>query len=425
MWYAPDRDRGEERPRQTGGVNEINVMSLIQRYIFRRTARLSLQALLATTVIVIITQVLNYVDVLADSGQSMLTFGKLSMLMIPAMLVVVAPFAILIGASQTLSQMNADSELAVVEAAGGSQRLAAAPVVVFGLITSLVTLGLANAVEPWSNRQFRDIITNAASDMLRLAVTSGSFRKVEENLYVQVAEQVPGGTFGGIFIADLRDAKTELLYYARRGAIVDRDPADLLVMQDGEIHRRAVDTGETSIIRFASYALDFSQFGPSGRGAIYFPKERTTAYLWNPDPNDTFSQTRPQALRSELHRRFTEWLYPCLFGLIAAYFAGSARSNREERLWSLGAAGAVALSLRIVGFITANGAGSSTTMLVLSYASPLAAIAIFGTLLAANLQVRIPQRLVDRIGRAFAAVDSVRQGLARRIGARQRIEGGA
>ena len=400
-------------------------MNLIERYIFRRAAQLTLTTLLATTVVVLITQVLVYVNVLTDSGQAISTFFNLALMLVPAMIMVVTPFALLIGASQTLSAMNADSELAVIEAAGGSQKITAKPIVILGLILTVMSLGIALFVEPWSNRQIRSLVTEAGADLVRLAVQSGSFKRLEDNLFIQIAEQQPGGAFGGIFIADMRDPVTELIYYAKRGAIVEQSGTELLVMTEGEIHRKATASKDVSIIQFASYAIDFSQFGPAGKTTSFFPKERSTAFLLNPDPNDFFLKQRPHLIRSELNRRFSEWLFPVAFALIATYFAGMARSNRQERLWSLAVAAIVALTFRGFGFFAANGSGSSTGLLVMTYATPLSAIALFSGLLLTGRQLHIPQWLVNGGSALTTGID--RQRIALQLwlsGYRQQRAGG-
>src|SRR6185312_5217305 len=178
-------------------------MKLIERYVFRRVLALSLTTLFATTAIVLTTQVLLRVNILTESGESLATFMKLALFLIPAMAMLVMPFALLIAVAMTL-----------------------------------ISLGSSLFVEPWSNRQLREIISAASADLMSFAVQSGTFKRVSKNLYIQIDEQLPGGDFGGIFIVDLRDPQMQLIYYAKRGAIRTVDADNFLLMQQGEIQRK-------------------------------------------------------------------------------------------------------------------------------------------------------------------------------------------
>jgi lipopolysaccharide export system permease protein len=373
-------------------------MKLIERYIFRRVLALSLITLIATTAIVLTTQVLLRVNVLTESGESLFVFLKLAVFLIPAMMTLVMPFALLIGASQNLNAMNVDSELAVIESSGGSNMLVARPVMLIAVAMTLISLGSSLFVEPWSNRQLREIISAASADLMSFAVQSGTFKRVSRNLYIQIDEQLPGGDFGGIFIVDLRDPQTQLIYYAKRGTIRTFDDDNFLVMEQGEIQRKTKASGAVSTISFTSYALNFANFDSGDRKTRYFPKERSTAYLFSPDPDDPVAKHSPALFRSEIHRRFSDWLYPVLFGLIAVYFGGTARSNRDERLWSLGLAVLIALAFRGAGFFMVNNSGKSGVYALLSYAVPLTGIVCFGALVLLHKSPRIAQAWFDRIG---------------------------
>ena len=42
------------------------------------------------------------------------------------------------------------------------------------------------------------------ADLLSTVVQEGSFRKVDDGLFVQIGERLPDGRLGGIFVADSR-----------------------------------------------------------------------------------------------------------------------------------------------------------------------------------------------------------------------------
>ncbi|WP_136658718.1 LptF/LptG family permease [Nitratireductor sp. XY-223] len=378
-------------------------MNQIERYILRRVLVLSIGTLLATATIAMTTQVLLRVDLLSSTGQSLLAFLRLAGLVMPTMMVIVMPFALMIGAAQTLSTMNSDSELAVIEASGGSRALIARPILLVAALMSLLSLAESNYVEPWVNKQIKILVNQASADLFSAAVQSGTFHKVENNLYVSVADKLPGGQLGGIFLADERDEDFDLLYYAKHGAFTESGGKDLLVLSDGELHRRENGSGNVSIIRFATYALDLSLIGGgSGQTGAPVPKERPTSYLFNPDPQDPYYERNPRDFIKRINKRLSEWLYPLTFGFITVYFLGKAHSNRHEQVWSVVTAASIAFLLRGFGFYAVDESSSSRIFSILCYAVPLGAIAICTLLMITNWTFRTPRFLLDLSSRVFS-----------------------
>lgn len=383
-------------------------MKLIERYIFTRIFILSMGTLVTTTAIALTTQVLLRVNLLSSTGQSLMTFLELAGLLVPSMLIIVAPFALMIGAAQTLATMNSDSELAVLEASGGSPFLTARPVLMMAGLMSVVTLLTGLYAEPWANRNLRDLLNRASADLFSLAVQSGTFHKIEDDLYVNIAEKLPGGRLGGIFLSDQRDPNTDVVYYARYGEFAEIGNKDILVLSDGELHRKDTGSGRVSVIRFSTYGLDLSVIGGGSRERrSYYAKERPTGFLLNPDPNDPVFVSDPGLFTREIHKRFTLWIYPMLFGLITVYFLGKAHSNRHEQIWSVVTAAGIALALRGVSFYTLDQSGSSRTMEIVSYVIPVGGSVLFALLLLTNWTFRVPQYLMDQSSRIVSGTESL------------------
>jgi lipopolysaccharide export system permease protein len=161
------------------------------------------------------------------------------------------------------------------------------------------------------------------------------------------------------------------------------------------VHRKTPE-GEVSVIRFTSYAFDLSAFSSSDDKITMFPKDRTIAYLLDPDPNDRVFQQKPQSFRAELHRRFTEWLYPLVFALIALAVAGDARSHREARINPLITAVTIALFVRWLGFFATNQAQSSAAFTPVAYAVPIVASALAIWFIQSNRTMEVPVAWTDR-----------------------------
>lgn len=370
-------------------------MNLIERHIFRRMLVLTLTTLSVTTAIVLMTQLLQRLNVLTQSSDAMLSFLSIAVQLIPQMAMIVTPFALLIAVARTLSAMNLDSEMAVIEAAGGSRWTIARPVLILSILLTVASLLNAHFVEPRMNRGLRDTVSQASADLLSLAVRSGTFTQISSGLFVQVSSELPGGVMGGVVIADQREPGTQLIYYAKQGVVRSFNDAKFLQLNDGEVHRKKLADGEISIITFVSTVLDFSSFGGGAITGNYQPIEMETAALLNPDPNYRVYKERPFLVRKEIHRRFSEWLYPLAFGLIGIYFAGGVQSHREDRMWKLAGAAVTAVAIRALGFLATGNSGSMTVFAVASYLIPIATIIGFSLAIIFSWRVRFVSRWID------------------------------
>jgi lipopolysaccharide export system permease protein len=371
-------------------------MKVVERYILRRTLEVFAAALFWTLAIVWTTQVLARIDLVTDSGQSALTFFEIATLILPSIIPIVIPFALIIAIAQTLSVMNTDSELVVVAAAGSSRSTVIRPVIILALAASVFSFAVDNGVDPYARERGRQLVAAARADLLSLVIQEGTFRKIDEGLFVQVGERLPDGQLGSIFVADSREEGVDLVYYAKKGSVVESEDKSLLVMSDGVVHRKAP-AGEVSVIRFTSYAFDLSAFSSSDGKITMFPKDRTIAYLLDPDPNDQVFQEKPQSFRAELHRRFTEWLYPLVFALIALAVAGDARSHREARINPLITAVTIALFVRWLGFFATNQAQSSAAFTPFVYAVPIVASGVAIWFIRSNRTMELPIAWAERL----------------------------
>lgn len=370
-------------------------MKVVESYILRRALGLFVAALVWTCAIVWTTQVLTRIDLVTDKGQSALTFFEIASLILPSVIPVVTPFAIVIAVAQTLTLMNNDSELVVINAAGSSRLTTIRPMMILAVGAAIFSFAIDNGVDPYARERGRQLIGAARADLLSLVIQEGTFRTVEDGVYIQVGERLPDGQLGQIFVADTRDPKLDLAYYAKTGAVMQRDQKNLLVMTDGEVHRKA--DGQVSVIRFTSYSFDLSAFSAAVGNPTMFPKDRTLPYLMNPDPNDKLFRSQPQLFRAELHRRLTEWLYPIVFGLIALAVTGDARSHREARLNPLITAITISLFVRWLGFFAANQTQSAAWFAPFVYAAPLGAAVLAMWFIVTNRTMELPMSAAERL----------------------------
>src|SRR5579871_2391505 len=109
-------------------------MASIDRYIFRTIFGGFLLILVSLTLVIWITQILRQVDLITNQGQTILVFLRITSLLVPVLMVVIAPIALVLAICYALTKLNGDSEMVVMNAAGIAPRRIFVPVLANCLI---------------------------------------------------------------------------------------------------------------------------------------------------------------------------------------------------------------------------------------------------------------------------------------------------
>lgn len=369
-------------------------MTLLERYILRRATQMFLVALLPVLAIIWTIQVLQRINLVTDTGQSMGSFATLATMLLPTLIPVVLPFALVIAITQTLTAMNTDSELAIIDAAGAPRSIIVRPILILGAALSLVSFGITNFAEPPARTAARQMVAAAYADLLSSVIEEKTFRTIQDGLYVQIGER-QGRILRGLFVADRRDPNYDLIYYAKEG-IIDEGGTSL-TMRDGEVQQKTPD-GKVSVVKFLSYAFDLSTMSEKADAEPSISSsDASLAFLLSPDETVDSYKKSPGGFRSELHRRLADWLFPFVFALISLVVAGDARSHREARLHPMVAALITAFMLRWLGFYVTNQVKQSAAFIPLVYAVPVVSGAIAAFLLLTGKKLHLPKAFGNAI----------------------------
>jgi lipopolysaccharide export system permease protein len=378
-------------------------MRLIERYILRRMVVMFFAVLLSAVGVTWIVQVLGRIDFLTTSGQSFLYIIKFSSNLLPSAFPLVMPFALVIAVTQTLSTMNQDSELVVINAAGAPRSSVIRPVMLFAVVIAAASFLIANFAVPYAQINMREMVADANADVINLVVQQGSFLELAPDLYIQIESRDSNGAIKGLFLSDSRDKATDLIYYAKDGLVVNTGNQNLLVMQNGEVHRRDVQTGNVSIIKFNTYALDLAAFlSADDREATIFPKDRPLDYLLNPDPNDKQYQQSPLRYTSELCKRLSDWMYPIVFALISLAAAADSRSHREARISASFTAITLSLIVFWLGYSTGQSTNKNATLLPVLFAIPIISGLSAVYALVTHRQIGLPAGIANWLKAVFS-----------------------
>lgn len=353
-------------------------MTLIERYIFKIAASAFLAALGVLTAVIWLTQAMKDFSLMTTKGQSLIVFFHITSLIIPSLIMVIAPIALFIAILFSLNKLNGDSELVVSAAAGLSPFQLFRPFIAL-IVSAAIFSGLMSLwAMPWSFRLMRDAMSEVQSDFLTRIVRPGAFNMLEPGLTFHYRERGPGGALLGIFMLDRREEGQNNVYLAETGIAAKVADQNYLVLETGTIQRQDRDAKTPAMIVFDSYALDLSHFGSRADGTPLRPRERSTPVLLGYDTEDAYVKANEGRFRAELHERFIAPLYALAMGMIAFAALGAPRTTRQNRGAAMAAAVVCALLLRVGGF------GASALMARQAAAVPLAyALPLFGCALAA------------------------------------------
>ena len=324
-------------------------MASIDRYIFRTTLASFALVLVSLTGVIWITQALRGIDLMTSQGQTVATFLGLTSLVIPALVLVIAPIALMIAISHTLNKLATDSEIIVMNAAGLSPFRLFRPFVHATIVVALLVAFIAAYLAPDGMRRIKQWDAEITADVLTNILQPGRFAQLDQNLTIRIRERQPGGILLGIFIDDRRDPKERVSIVADHGTVVKSGNGSFLVLEDGNLQRFEAGKRDPALVAFGRYAFDMSKFS-QGHDTSLGIRERYLWELFSVDENDPMSRLLSGQFRAELHDRFMAPIYPFAFAALTFAFLGTPRTTRQSRNFSIGSAILAVFGLRMAGF---------------------------------------------------------------------------
>jgi lipopolysaccharide export system permease protein len=384
-------------------------MGSIGRYIFRTTFGAFLVVLVSLTAVIWVTQALRDVDLMTNQGQTILVFVGITGLIIPLLVLVIAPIALLIAVAHVLNKMSTDSEIIVMNASGMSPWLLFRAFMTVAIVVALMVTAISAYFAPKGLRMLRDWLTEVRANVVSNIVQPGRFTSIERDVTIHIRERRSNGQLLGIFLDDRRNPAERITVMAELGELFDSDTGTFLVLQSGFVQRHELKERDPALVKFDRYAFDLSQFAGGPQAVKYSIRER---YLWQlmfPDPNDQSLIDQPGQFRAELHDRLIAPLYPLAFLVIAYAYLGAPRTTRQSRTLSMvGAIGGVAL-LRLIGFMSTVFGAAMPWLLALQYLAIIAAFTFGLFVIRTGIILEPPAfltnwlaALTERITRRFA-----------------------
>ena len=370
-------------------------MGSIERFVFRTTLGAFLLVLASLTAIIWVTQALRNIDLMTTQGQNILVFIGITGLVIPQLVMIIGPVALMIAIAHVLNKLAGDSEIIVMNSAGMSPWRLFRALFAAAFVVALIVGFISAYLSPKCVRELRLWASQVRADLINNILLPGRFTPIERGLIFHIRERQPNGVMLGIFVDDQRDPNEQSTFLAEHGQIVENQRGTFLVMDNGTVQRHRLDQRDPTIVHFDRYAFDLSRYAGGPQELQYLVRE---LYLWQlaaPELDDPVLQRDPGQFRAEFHDRLAASLYPLAFAVIAFMFLGPPSTTRQSRTVAMVSAFLIMAVVRVAGFVSIIFGVNRPAALSLQYIVLLMVFWLGLTAISRGVVIRPPAAIVD------------------------------
>ena len=294
--------------------------SLQFRYLLRQLIGPMLAAMAVLLGLLWLLQSMRFLDLIINRGLGVGTFLEFTLLLLPQLLVIVLPIAVLIGLAYALRRWQDDAETTAWLATGQNPWRLAAPVFVAAGLATVVSFWLFWSVLPWSVSTFKNQQLLLRQQQGQLLLEPGSFNQLGDNLMVYLQRRIGPAQLEQLLVHDTRDPNQPVTWYAEHGEVrISPEGTPLLTLENGLrqevlIPKTPNQTMTSNLLQFQSYNLSvLDPLGPKDMLQRTPEQEELTATQLRAGWQD------PELL-AEWHKRWLMPLSPLALAALATGF---------------------------------------------------------------------------------------------------------
>ncbi len=298
-------------------------MGLLDRYLFRLLGPGAFLGVGVFLFALLLNELVRHIQLLVTQRASPAVIGQALLLLIPGLLVVAVPSALLLGILLALNRLAAARELVAMRAAGVSPWRLLRPIAFASLLATGLSAFLMIEVVPETNRRFVDLRDELLDATLRSEIEPRVFYDELLDGRVLLVGEIPaeGDHWERVFLAETDGAASPpapdeitgaglvpgdpTVFFAERGRLVTipEERAAFLELKEVEVHNtRLSDPGRYRIQRAAEVQLPLD---PDDYFGDETPSRRQDARAMTlPDLEAAFAETGAPVYRVEIHKKF-------------------------------------------------------------------------------------------------------------------------
>jgi len=231
---------------------------ILDRYVAREVAGPMAISLIAITLALIVVRLLKLVDLIVNEGVPLLSVLALLAHLVPTLLALSLPMAVLLGSLLGIGRLCGDLEIVAARACGVSIARLALPVVILAVALYPLEMALALKVVPAANASLRSELLEIARTKLAAGLPEKIFNTGLDGMVVYFDQiEPPGDRLVDVLISDNRNPAARTWIFARSGLLIP-NPNELSVtlrLEDGWMFAEEAHQDSRRVVRFATYDI--------------------------------------------------------------------------------------------------------------------------------------------------------------------------
>lgn len=350
-------------------------MAKIDRYVLRQIAAALVSITIILTVVIWLAYSLRYLDYIVNRGLPLGTFLSLIVLMLPQLLALALPIALVCAVLFTYHRLIADSELVVLRTSGLSDLRLALPALVLSAMVMLLVALLNLQIAPTAARSFKDLQHAIRNDFLAVLAQPGVFRTIRDGITFHIQGIDEDGQFRGILIHDTSARPKRVTLMSERGNLIRSESGPRIVLRSGNRQELDLKAGKLSLLYFDQYTMDLGFTPGSGSRDWRDFDERDLGELLSVSAEEV-GPRNVQKFRVEGHARVVSIAFAPALTSVALAVLLIGEFDRRSLTRRVVAAGLLPLALLAVSFAAKGLAGKvppTTPLYYLAVLLPFAA----------------------------------------------------
>jgi lipopolysaccharide export system permease protein len=297
-----------------------------------------------------------------------------------------------VAALVALNRLHTEQEIIVCFAGGMSRWRVISPAIRLAATVALLALAMNLFVQPAAFREMRQTLYAVRTDLAATLVREGEFQEPAPGLTVYAQSVDTQGFIHNLFIHQMKEDGSATTYTADEGDLELRGGRPVLVMRKGSTQEFSK-AGVLNFLTFDEYIFDLSALTKTTELVHYKPSDRYLHELVFPDLQQDWERRNRWKMLAEANDRLASPLYNIAFMSVALWAIIGGVFSRMGYGRRIAIAGAVAASVRILGFVVQAASEGEPWLNLAQYAVPiLTTVFALGGVFRQRVSRRLPMR---------------------------------